>query len=95
MRFACGVLNNGLAFREHRSHDRVLGCGDRRFVKEDLHPDKLVRAEREDSVNLNLGAERTESEEVGVQAAPTDHVAARWRHLDFSGSGKKRAREQD
>ena len=76
------------ARRQHGGHDGVLGAGDARLVEEDARAAQAAGRARGDSrgPSMTIGAERLEREEVRVDAAAADDVAAGRRHVDRARS---------
>ena len=95
MRLAGGVAQHRRALGGDGGREGVLGAGDARLVEEDVGAAELLRAEDERVVEREARAELLQREEVRVDAAPADDVAARRRQLDRAAAGEQRAGEQD
>ena len=77
VRLAGGVAEHGAALGHDRGHQRVLGAGDARLVEEDVVALELLGLELVAVAHHDRGAEMLEREEVGVDPAAADDVAAR------------------
>ena len=93
VRLAGGVAQDRRALGRDRGHERVLGAGDARLVEEDVGAAQAAaRGTRYASSSSNVGAELLEREEVRVDAAPADDVAARRRQRRPVRSARAAAR---
>ena len=89
---ASGVENRCGALGHHGGHDDVGRAGDGGLVKEHvaafqsalLHPDFV-------SVEIEEGTEFLQTDDVGVESASPDFVAARLGHVGFAEAGQHRA----
>ena len=93
-----GVADHGRPPRERSRHQRVLGRHHRRLVHEKVARAKAERRRLEGdqvALVLDLGPERAERVEVGIEAAAADHVAAGRRHVGRAEAGQQRAGEQE
>ena len=79
----------------HRGHQRVLGAGDAGLVEKDVGAGEGLGLELVAVAHRDGGAELLEREEMGVHAAPADHVTTRRRQRDRAEPGEHRPREQD
>ena len=96
VRLACGVHDRRSPLGERRGHERVLGAGHRRLVEEELGAAKPAgRPELVGPLDLDDRPEPREREQVRVDAAATDDVTARGRHLGTSEAPEQRACQQD
>ena len=95
VRLAGGVAEHRRALRRDGGDERVLGGRDARLVEEDVGAAEPLRAQNERVVELEARAELLEREEVRVDAASADDVAARRGQLDLAAAREQRAREQD
>ena len=90
VRLAGRVADDGGAGGERCGHQRVLGGHHGRLVHEHIgRPQPARRAQHDLAAAVGDRAHRAEGVEVRVEAAATDHVAARRRH-----DGAVKAREQ-
>ena len=94
VRLGGGVAQHRGSARAHRRHQRVLGAGDARLVEKDVGALELA-LELVDVTDADLRAEALERQEVRVDAAATDHVAARRRERDASEPRQHRPGQQD
>ena len=85
------------ARREHRGHDRVLGAGDAGLVEEDARAAQAAgrRRSRYARPTSTVAPSAAEGEQVRVDAAAADDVAARRRHVDRALARQQRAGQQD
>ena len=97
MRLAGGVLDDRGAEGERGGHDRVLGARDRGLVEEHVGADQLLRGGEDvlAAAGLDGAAERLQGEDMGVDAAAADHVAARERQPHVAAAREQRPGEQD
>ena len=97
MWLAGGVLDDRGPARERGGHDRVFGARDRGFVEEHLGADQsLLGAEDVLAAARFDGApERLQREDVGVDTAAPDHVAARERQPHVTATRQERPGEQE
>ncbi len=95
VRLARGVTHHGLALRERRGHDRVLGSHDRGLVQVDALAAKTVRPHLVRAVQLDLDAELLKRVDVRVEPAAADHVAARRWHRHPPETGEERPGQQE
>ena len=96
VRLGRGVVDERLALGEHGRHDGVLGRGHRGLVEEHLLP--LERARFHPVLvrgDLDLRAEGFQRQEVRVDAAPADGIAARLGHRDAAAARQQRTGQQD
>ncbi len=75
--FGRGVPEDRRSLGAHGRHQRILGGGHAWLVEEDLAAPKALRVQPVGGADLDGCPERFEGQEVGIQAAPTDHIAAR------------------
>jgi len=96
VRLAGGVHEDGLPVRQRRGHDHVLGGRHRGLVEEDLRARQPpVGPQVVDLADLEAGAEGLEPQEVGVEAAAADDVAARRGQLDLAEAREDGPGEED
>ena len=95
VRLTGSVPEGRLPLGEHRRHDSVLRPGDAGFVEEQRRAAKALGSHLVRRSRLDLGTERGERVDVGVDAAAADDVAARRRHCGGAEPGEQRPREQD
>ena len=82
VRLAGGVAQDRASLGRHRRHERVLGAGDARLVEEDVGADEALGLELVAVAHVDRGAELLQRQEVGIDPAPADDVAARRRQGD-------------
>ena len=95
VRLAGGVAQDGVAGGGDGGHERVLGARHAGLVEEDVGAAEPRGGERDAVVERVRGAEALEREEMRVEAAAADHVAARRGELDVPAPREQRRREQD
>ena len=95
MRLAGRVQDDGRALGQHRGHHRVLGGGHAHLVEEDLGaPEAALEGEAQARAPPRPGRPAAEREQVGVDAAPADPVAAGGRERRPAGSREQAGRQQ-
>jgi hypothetical protein len=97
VRLAGGVADHGRAGRRGGGHQRVLGAHHGRLVHEEVARGEAAvrRPEVDVAAVLDGRAERAERIEVGIQAAPADHVAARRGQQRGAEAREQRAGDQE
>ena len=95
VRLARGVPKHRLPLGEHRRHHGVLRPGDAGLVEEQRRPAEALGAHLVSRPRLDLGAERGEGVDVGVDPAAADDISARRRHGGGAEAGEQRPREED
>ena len=95
VRLAGRVQDDGGAQGDRGRHHRVLGGGDAHLVEEDLGaPEAAIEGEAQREPRLDPGPQRAEGEQVGVDAPPSDPVAAGSGQRDPAGPGEQARRQQ-
>ena len=85
-----------LAGRQRGRHQRVLGAGHGRLVQVHLGAAQPAGgAQAVLAADVDLGAQRCQRHQMGVDAAAADHVAARRRDVGRAEAREQRAGEQD
>jgi len=93
---ARGVLDHGLALREHGGHQQVLRPGDGDHVGDDARALQALRARLDEAVlDVDLGAHRLQALDVLVHGARADRAAARQRHLRLAKARDERPEYED
>ncbi len=87
VRLARGIAKDRRSARRGRRDQGVLGRGYARLIEKDVGADKRLRAELELVVGSDVGTEPLERQEVRVEPATPDHVAAGRRERDLAASG--------
>ena len=77
------------------SDQRVLGGGDARLVEENIRPPEAVDAHVDHLAVGEAGAELLEGEEMCIESAPTNDVAARRRKRHLPTAREERRSEKD
>ncbi len=96
VRLAGGVPEHGPALGGDGRHERVLGPGDAGLVQEDVVPhEPLLGLELVAVADGDRGAQLLERQEVGVDPAAADDVAAGRRQGHGAEAGQQRSRQQD
>ena len=95
MRFHGGVGNGGRACRQHRGEDGLFGAGDAHLVQEQIPAAQALGAQHMAVVlGSDLRSHRLQRQQMGVQAAPANAVAAGAGNLRPSEARQERAGEQ-
>ena len=96
VRLAGGVADDGRTGCERRGHEDVLGCHHRGLVHEDIVGTEAARGGEDDlAVAVDVRAHGAEGVEVRIEAAPSDHIAARGRHHGTAEAREQGSREQE
>ncbi|MGY4432401.1 hypothetical protein ACVWWO_004878 [Bradyrhizobium sp. F1.13.1] len=95
MRLGRGVAQIGGAFGGDGRDQRVLGRGHAGLVQEHVGAGQLRSAEFEPVGRGDLGSQLLECEDMRVEPAAADDVAAGRRQHHFAAAGEQGAREQD
>src|SRR5205085_596864 len=97
VRLARGVPQDCRARGADGGHQRVFGCRDTRLVEEHVGAAEaaLLRGQMEGFLEVEGGAEPLEREKMGVDATPSNDVAARRRELNASAANQHRTRQKD
>ena len=95
VRLGGGVAQHRDALGAGGGAQGIFRRGDARLVEEDVGAGELLRAEPIMLVDRNGRAELLQREQVRVDAAPSDHVAARRRQHERSAARQHRPGEQD
>jgi hypothetical protein len=96
--FAGGVVDGGGAFGEYGGHDDVGGAGHRCFIQEHVAAFECGGVDMEEvlaGVEVELGAELLEAEEMGIEAPAADLVASRFGEAGFAEAGEDGAKQHD
>jgi hypothetical protein len=89
------VQDHGGALGQRRGHHRVLGGGDARLVEEDLRAaEPALEGQAQRGAGIDAGAERAESQQVGVHPATADAIAARGGERGPARPGQQTRSEQ-
>ena len=95
MRLGSDVAQMGGAVRRHRGHQRVFGGGHAGLVEKNVGADEARGAEFQPVGCDHGGAELFERQEMGVEPAPADDVAAGRRQHHLAAAGQQRPGQQD
>ena len=95
MRLGRGIAQIGGAVRRDRRDQRVLGRRDAGLVEKDVGALELRGAKLQPVGRGHGGAELLEGQEMGVEPAPSNDVAAGRRQRHLAAAGEQRARQQD
>ena len=95
VRLGSGVADDGVALGQHGGHDGVFGAGDAHLVEQDIGAVQAVAAHLEVVVvELDLGAQCLQRQQVRIDAAPADAVAAGQGHGGAAEAAEHRAGQQ-
>ena len=95
MRLGGGIADDRLALGGHGRHDDVLGGGDAGLVQQDVRAGQAIGTEFEHAVVGDLRAQLLQRQDVRVQPAAADDVAAgRWQ-AQAPARGRDRSGQQD
>ena len=95
MRFGGDVAQIRGAVGGNRRHQRILGRGDAGLIEKDVRALQARAAQFQSRRCRNRGAELLEGEEMRIEPAPADHVAARRRQHHLTAACQQWSRKQD